>query len=273
MGARAALMLALLYLALSTTAIAAPLVSAHIAVSAAGIQTDSLASFGLDYAATDTFDPGIDLFAPPAPPGDWVIAYFDRPEWGQAWNRFMSDLRAPFTVDTESKQWRFTVQSSVATDITLRLNQIVTQPGYSVRLLDPDAGYAELVGDLLTGEYTFASPGGSRDFVIELECTGCVTGIDADDTPVVPGGFTLHSVFPNPFNASTLIHFVLTRPASIDLRVYNVLGRPVARLAEGYRPAGDYRVSWNAASAPSGVYFIRLMVGNEAAVTKAVLLK
>jgi hypothetical protein len=44
----------------------------------------------------------------------------------------------------------------------------------------------------------------------------------------------------------------------VDLRVYDVLGREVARLVDGERTAGPHTVQWNAGSLPSGVYICRL---------------
>jgi len=40
--------------------------------------------------------------------------------------------------------------------------------------------------------------------------------------------------------------------------VYDVLGRGVATLVSEELHAGDYRVTWDAAAYPSGVYFYRL---------------
>ncbi len=55
---------------------------------------------------------------------------------------------------------------------------------------------------------------------------------------VKPSSFVMHKNFPNPFNPSTTIRFDLPEPADVSLVVYDVLGRKVAELANGYREAG-----------------------------------
>ncbi len=73
---------------------------------------------------------------------------------------------------------------------------------------------------------------------------------------------------PNPSSGPLEIGFTLPRAAAIDLRVYDVRGREVARVASGSRAAGPQRVTWSGrdrAGAPvsSGVYFIRLRAAGE----------
>lgn len=68
---------------------------------------------------------------------------------------------------------------------------------------------------------------------------------------------------PNPFNPTTAITFELARPGAVRCDVYDVHGRHVARLFDGFAPAGSSRVSWNGksdhgTSMPSGVYQNRL---------------
>jgi hypothetical protein len=71
------------------------------------------------------------------------------------------------------------------------------------------------------------------------------------------------SNFPNPFNPSTHINYALPEAAYVSLVIYDVLGREVASLANGYHGAGYYSVIWNASSAASGLYFARLRVTDD----------
>lgn len=88
------------------------------------------------------------------------------------------------------------------------------------------------------------------------------THIDDEDHQNV-AAFHLFQNQPNPFNPSTTIQFALPYDARIQLTVYDVTGREVARLADGERSAGTHRVSWDGANrdgaaVASGVYFYRL---------------
>jgi len=75
---------------------------------------------------------------------------------------------------------------------------------------------------------------------------------------LVPGSVELFANHPNPFNPATTISFSLPEGATVDLRVYDCLGRAVALLAEGGFPAGRHSVRFDASDLPSGIYFARL---------------
>jgi len=81
------------------------------------------------------------------------------------------------------------------------------------------------------------------------------------------------SVHPNPFNPSTTISFDLPEAGQVSLKVYDVMGREVAKLFEGYKIAGTHEVIFDAKDLVSGMYFIRLEAGKSAGVKKILLLK
>jgi hypothetical protein len=89
----------------------------------------------------------------------------------------------------------------------------------------------------------------------------------------LPGNAHLVGNYPNPFNGWTELRFELSQPQMVRLRVMNILGQEVARLADGYRPAGAHVALWNAAECGSGVYFALFEAGNVRQVRKMMLLK
>jgi hypothetical protein len=108
-----------------------------------------------------------------------------------------------------------------------------------------------------------------------------VTGIG--DTPVLAS--RLGANYPNPFNPTTRIPYTVGasagagRPVDVVLAIYNVAGERVATLVDRPVAPGRYEAVWaansdNGRSVASGVYFVRLTVGSEQALTrKLVLLK
>jgi hypothetical protein len=84
-------------------------------------------------------------------------------------------------------------------------------------------------------------------------------GLSNEDGASV-SAFALASTFPNPFRASTTLEYTLQEAADVRLAVYDVLGREVAVLAEGLRPAGTEQVTWDAAALPTGLYVGQLRV-------------
>ncbi len=66
--------------------------------------------------------------------------------------------------------------------------------------------------------------------------------------------------YPNPFNPSTSIKYQLFEPGEVRLKVFDVLGREVATLVEGFTGAGYHSAIWKAENLSSGVYFCVLKV-------------
>ncbi|MCX6143645.1 MAG: T9SS type A sorting domain-containing protein [Ignavibacteriales bacterium] len=92
-------------------------------------------------------------------------------------------------------------------------------------------------------------------------------------TSKVPVGSVLGQNYPNPFNPATTIEFRVSSFEFISLKVFDVLGREVATLVDEVRPAGVYRVHWDASSLPSGVYYCRIQAGAFVESKKMVLMK
>ncbi|MGH7454082.1 MAG: T9SS type A sorting domain-containing protein, partial [bacterium] len=88
-----------------------------------------------------------------------------------------------------------------------------------------------------------------------------------------PSEFRLSQNYPNPFNPVTGVQFSVVSNQWVSLKVYDVLGNEVATLVNEKKPAGFYRVSFDAKGLVSGVYFYRLQAGNFAATRKLLLVR
>jgi hypothetical protein len=75
---------------------------------------------------------------------------------------------------------------------------------------------------------------------------------------ILPEKFELHQNYPNPFNPKTTIRFDVSTSGNVSLKVYDVLGREVAVLADEYLRAGSYERVFDAGDLPSGVYIYSL---------------
>jgi hypothetical protein len=84
-------------------------------------------------------------------------------------------------------------------------------------------------------------------------------------------GFRLFQNKPNPFSArggsafggnpSTTICYSLSRASKVDLRVFDLMGREVAVLVDGFRDKGMHELEWTPDGLASGLYFCRLSAG------------
>jgi endo-1,4-beta-xylanase len=98
-----------------------------------------------------------------------------------------------------------------------------------------------------------------------------VTGVAERGTTVTT--FALGQNYPNPFNPTTVVSSQLPEASDVRLAVYDLLGREVAVLFNGHRPAGSYRDTFDGSGLASGVYVYRLTAGSYVDSRKAVLMK
>ena len=80
---------------------------------------------------------------------------------------------------------------------------------------------------------------------------------------VNPASFELTQNYPNPFNPTTNVAYNLPSDANITIRVFDMLGREVATLVNGFQSAGKYIATWGAENnlgqaVASGIYLYRM---------------
>ncbi len=91
---------------------------------------------------------------------------------------------------------------------------------------------------------------------------------------LTPGTVFLENNYPNPFNPSTKISFVLGASAHATLKVFNLLGQEVATLADGEFNGGDTQTfTFDASKLSSGIYYYQLKSGTTNQIKKMMLLK
>ena len=79
--------------------------------------------------------------------------------------------------------------------------------------------------------------------------------------------------YPNPFNRFTRLAFHLPKAGDVSLVIYDIQGREVARLVDGFYPAGMYQRAFDGAGLSSGVYFARLKADGFSQTRKLLLMK
>ena len=85
----------------------------------------------------------------------------------------------------------------------------------------------------------------------------------------------LYPAYPNPFNPVATIQFDIAenRLTNNALNIYDITGKLVAELINKEYNAGTYKVTWDASSFASGVYFTELISGSKRQTQKIILLK
>lgn len=89
----------------------------------------------------------------------------------------------------------------------------------------------------------------------------------------IPDNHSLFQNYPNPFNPTTIISYQIQNDRFVTLKVYDMFGREVKTLVNGFKSQGKYSVDFDAGNFSSGVYFYQLKAGDYTAIKKMILLK
>jgi predicted acyl esterase len=94
-----------------------------------------------------------------------------------------------------------------------------------------------------------------------------------NDINLNPDKFELAQNYPNPFNPATTINYSIPSAGNISLKIYDIAGREVASLVNGYMESGIHSINFNAQNLSSGIYFYKLSAPGFTEVKKMVLVK
>jgi flagellar hook assembly protein FlgD len=83
---------------------------------------------------------------------------------------------------------------------------------------------------------------------------------------------------PNPFRATTTLHFAVAGGGAVRIRVYDVSGRAVRHLLAARVDDGEHRVTWDGRDdegrpVRAGIYFLRLEAPGIERIVKTALLR
>jgi hypothetical protein len=191
-------------------------------------------------------------------------------------------LRFPFSQDeaeaiSSSLLSESRTEGFVSCKVTLRVEQLRQLTCYD-KVLCVDPGPIDQLAGLKNPTIVFAGDL-YRDC---LELTG--DNVDYDlpgegaNVQRIPTDYSLSANYPNPFNPSTTIRYVLPEAAKVRLTVYNVAGRPIRVLVDRHESAGYKLATWDGkndqgVAVASGIYFCKLESPGFSQVQRMLLLK
>jgi len=188
-----------------------------------------------------------------------------------------------------------TVGNATDLDFTIRscsgvqLSGTITESCDHFQIIQGEGPYLLDPGDMLTVTVRYEpTEEGSHECLVSLGealcsdvmCTGTAVppGTEVlDPMPSFPEKATLRNR-PNPFNPTTLIEYSIPTAGHVQLDVYDVFGRCVSTLANGYREAGRYEAHWSpnaqdGRGLPSGMFLCRLVAPGEILTLRMVLVR
>lgn len=88
-----------------------------------------------------------------------------------------------------------------------------------------------------------------------------------------PETFEVISNYPNPFNNSTTISYIISDQSIVNLTIYDMLGRKITTLVDDKYEKGNYEITFKGNDITSGIYFAILHTGTRTLIQKLLLLK
>ena len=124
----------------------------------------------------------------------------------------------------------------------------------------------------VSGQDTIEASNGPNSLTFDIHTLAVM------DENHLPQFFALYQNYPNPFNPVTTLRYELPAHCQVLLVIYDMRGREVVRLVDGYESAGYNKVVWNSGDAfgrpvPSGIYFARLITPEYTHVIKMSLIR
>jgi len=102
-----------------------------------------------------------------------------------------------------------------------------------------------------------------------------VVSVDEKEAGKLPSQFRLEQNFPNPFNSSTVIGYLLSVIGKVKITVYDALGNEITILKNEEQTPGEYEIEFDAEKyqLSSGIYFYKLKTEGGEITKKMILLK
>ncbi len=162
------------------------------------------------------------------------------------------DIVVDSTPYTYGASWWWEQATLDTSELIVRVDEKNKQYLYSLVwnlwFVDPEGGRGQAIVDAHSGE-VYSAFGGPL-----------ITNSESPDVSDLPAAIELFQNYPNPFRAETTISYRLAQAADVKLSVVDLLGRTLAVVEEGHRPAGSHTRIFDASWLPNGTYVYRLQV-------------
>lgn len=152
------------------------------------------------------------------------------------------------------------VLGTVTTDVACKLDTFTNSVGSGLAFVTTDC-------NVIYPQFKFHEDG------TDVE-DGEDADADGDEESNVPEEFGLN-LYPNPFNPSTVVKYMIPEECAVRISAYNILGQNIEDLIDGTQvlSPGSYMINWNPSGISSGVYFLRMVTPKGEITKKVVLMK
>jgi rhamnogalacturonan endolyase len=154
---------------------------------------------------------------------------------------------------TKKTTWSFTNDGSIYRSAVLSGRHSVKTYTFPASLLKTGTN---TIGLKMT---SVGSRGGVMYDCIKLEAGGLYTGIES----VQLSGAVQSGVFPNPFSQAAVIQLEIPESGNVDINIYDVSGRKIESIYNGFLIQGKHNFEWKPLNLPSGIYRYRIVTSDK----------
>ncbi|KAB2846684.1 MAG: T9SS type A sorting domain-containing protein, partial [Melioribacteraceae bacterium] len=90
---------------------------------------------------------------------------------------------------------------------------------------------------------------------------------------LIPINFQLIGNYPNPFNPTTTITYILPSDGLVQVKVFDILGREIETLVNDFKSSGKHSILWDGSKFASGMYFCSVAFKNQTLYKKMLMVK
>ncbi len=184
-----------------------------------------------------------------------------------------------YTIFSDYRFVHLTNQRTLATDQYTLTGLQATTALYEQRELnvcsDGSGGVVAVYEDIRANRWH--QPYSDHD-IYTMRINDYIVNANNPDTPAQPLEFTLYPAYPNPFNPSVTVPYLLGRRAFVRISIFNLVGRQVTTLVNGQMRAGYHTAVWqgdhqHGIPVASGIYFVQMEVDGNMNTERVILLR
>lgn len=199
--------------------------------------------------------------------GTFESGVFISTDTGSSWNALIGGLPSALRINSVSFSGNSYIASTPLGVYVRNANSGSWLPA-NTGFQTPDINSIRIIGNtIFAGSGLMMSSG-----VWKRPLGQIVTGINHISADI-PKRAKLYNIFPNPFNPVVEIRYDISVQGNVKISIFDITGRTLGILVNGYKSAGSYTENYNAINLSSGIYFVRLETGEYTVAKRMMLIK
>ena len=192
----------------------------------------------------------------------------EQPLFAQAGHRYAISYTVRADRETSMEMW-FQKADSPFTGYAQRTIQLSTE-AQSFR----DTAFVP-IDDNVFMRFMLGTSGLSQVWIdnVSVLDLGVLASTNQEDPFALPGQLSLHPPYPNPVQSTVTFRYELPEPQNVEIKLFDILGRQVAVVEEGFHVEGTHQAIWDAHALAPGMYIARLLGSRAAQVRSFVVVR